>query len=92
MVTAPRPAPPDADVLRLALLDALVAGAGLGYLAHQYREALVANLAAIGLGLLLALALAYVTRTAIRLLRRANSRVATIFTEELRTKPSPRPR
>jgi len=92
MVTAARPAPPESRLLRLALLDALIAGAGLGYLAHQYREALVANLAAIGLGVLLALALGYLVRTAVRLLRRANSRVDTIFAEELRTKPSPRPR
>ncbi|MCR6483147.1 hypothetical protein M8542_09985 [Amycolatopsis sp. OK19-0408] len=78
--------------IRLALLDALTAGAGLGYLAHQYREALVANSTAIGLGLLCALALAGLIRVMARALRRANSRVETIFAEELRKKPSPRRR
>lgn len=91
MVTAPRAGPHEPRALRLALLDALIAGAGLGYLAHQYREALVANLAAIGLGLLLALAAGYVIRVAVRALRRANRRMEGIFAEELR-KPSPRPR
>ncbi len=91
MVTAPRAAPHGPYALRLALLDALTAGAGLGYLAHQYREALVANLAAIGLGLLSAFAAGYVIRAAARALRRANRRVDAIFAEELR-KPSPRPR
>jgi ABC-type nitrate/sulfonate/bicarbonate transport system permease component len=92
MVTAPRTTLPRWGPLRLALLDALIAGAGLGYLAHQYREALVANSAAIGLGLLLAFALGYVLRAAVRSLRRANSRVEEIFAEELPKKPSPRPR
>ncbi|WP_329044601.1 hypothetical protein OG738_25395 [Amycolatopsis sp. NBC_01488] len=91
MVTAPRAALHGPYALRLALLDALTAGAGLGYLAHQYREALVANLAAIGLSLLFAFALGYVLRTATRVLRRANRRMDAIFGEELR-KPSPRPR
>ena len=91
MVAAPRATPPAPRATRLALLDALTAGAGLGYLAHQYREALVANSAAIGLGLLLAFALGYVVRVSARVLRRANRRVDAIFAEELR-KPSPRPR
>ncbi|MEV6623659.1 hypothetical protein AB0M83_25645 [Amycolatopsis sp. NPDC051106] len=91
MVTAPRATPHGPHVFRLALLDALTAGAGLGYLAHQYREALVANLAPIGLALLLALALGLVLRAAARVLHRANRRVDAIFAEELR-KPSPRPR
>jgi hypothetical protein len=90
MVTAPRN--PPSPAIRLALLDALTAGAALGYLAHQYREALVANSAAIGLGLLFALALGYALRTAARVLRRASSRVDAIFAEELREKPSPWPR
>lgn len=92
MVTAPRTAPPHGGLLRLALLDAVTAGAGLGYLAHQYREALVANSAAIGLGLLLALALGYALRKAVRSLRRASSRVDEILAEELPKKPSPGPR
>jgi hypothetical protein len=92
MVTAPRPAPPESRLLRLALLDALIAGAGLGYLAHQYREALVANSAAIGLALLFAFGLAFAVRAGARLLRQANSRVDAIFADELRDKPSPWPR
>jgi ABC-type nitrate/sulfonate/bicarbonate transport system permease component len=91
MVTAPRATPSRHRAIQLALLDAFIAGAGLGYLAHQYREALVANLAAIGLGLLFAFAVGYVIRVAARVLRRANRRVDAIFAEELR-KPSPRPR
>ena len=90
MAIALRAAPSRA--LQLALLDALIAGAGLGYLAHQYREALVANSAAIGLGLLLLFALGYGVRAAARVLLRAGSRVDAIFAEELRDKPSPRPR
>jgi hypothetical protein len=90
MATALRTTPSRA--LQLALLDALTAGAGLGYLAHQYREALVANSAAIGLSLLLLFALGYAVRTAARVLLRAGSRVDAIFAEELRNKPSPRPR
>jgi ABC-type nitrate/sulfonate/bicarbonate transport system permease component len=91
MVSAPRATSYGPHALRLALLDALTAGAGLGYLAHQYREALVANLAAIGLALLFTFALGYVLRAAARVLRRANRRMDAIFAEELR-KPSPRPR
>jgi ABC-type nitrate/sulfonate/bicarbonate transport system permease component len=78
--------------VQLALLDALTAGVGLGYLAHQYREALVANSAAIGLGLLFAFVLGYAIRTAARVLLRADARVDAIFADELRDKPSPRPR
>jgi ABC-type nitrate/sulfonate/bicarbonate transport system permease component len=74
------------------LFDALTAGAGLGYLAHQYREALVVNSAAIGLGLLFLFALGYGVRAAARVLLRAGSRVDAIFAEELRDRPSPRPR
>ncbi|WP_328451477.1 MULTISPECIES: hypothetical protein [unclassified Amycolatopsis] len=90
MATALRAAP--SPLLRLALLDAVTAGAGLGYLAHQYREALVANSAAIGLGLLLLFALGYGIRAAARVLLRAGSRMDAIFADELRDKPSPRPR
>ncbi|WP_410575308.1 hypothetical protein [Amycolatopsis sp. cmx-4-61] len=78
--------------IRLAWLDAFTAGAGLGYLAHAYREVVVANPAVIGLVLLLVFAVAYLVRTVVRALRRANSRVDTIFAEELGKKPSPRPR
>lgn len=77
---------------RLALLDAFTAGAGLGYLAHQYREVLVANPATIGLVLLFTSALALLIASAVRGVRRAASRVDAIFADELRKKPSPRPR
>jgi hypothetical protein len=77
---------------RLALLDAFTAGAGLGYLAHQYREVLVANPATVGLVLLFTLTLALLIASVVRALRRAASRVDAIFAEELRKKPSPRPR
>lgn len=79
-------------VFALALLDALTVGLGLGYLAHQYREALVANSAVIAFGLLLSFAAGYVARGLVRVLSRANSRVAAIFADELRDRPSPRPR
>ncbi|QKV74788.1 hypothetical protein [Amycolatopsis sp. Hca4] len=77
---------------RLALLDAFAAGAGLGYLAHEYREVIVANPGLIGLTLLFTFVSGYLIRTAVRALRRASSRVETIFAEELGKKPSPRPR
>ena len=77
---------------RLALLDAFTAGAGLGYLAHEYREVVVANPGVIGLTLLLLLASGWLIRTVARVLRRASSRVDAIFAEELGNKPSPRPR
>ena len=80
-----------APVVRLALLDALTAGLGLGYLAHQYREVLVTHAATVGLILLVAAALLGVLRVAARVLRRANARVAAIFVDEL-DRPSPRPR
>ncbi|MFF1613596.1 hypothetical protein ACFVYA_38030 [Amycolatopsis sp. NPDC058278] len=78
--------------IRLALLDAFAAGAGLGYLAHEYREVVVANPGIIGLTLLLVFAAGYLIRIAARALRRAGSRVDAIFAEELGNKPSPRPR
>ncbi|WIV53274.1 hypothetical protein [Amycolatopsis nalaikhensis] len=90
MASAPQ-ATRSGRAFRLALLDAVTAGAGLGYLAHQYREALVANSAAIGLALLFACALGWVIRAAARTLSRAGSRVDAIFADEL-GKPSPRPR
>ncbi len=78
--------------VRLALLDVFAAGAGLGYLAHQYREVVVANPGVIGVTLLLLFAVGYLVRVAVRALRRAGSRVDAIFAEELGKKPSPRPR
>ena len=64
----------------------------MGYLAHQYREALVANSATIGLSLIVALGAGYSIRVAARILLRANARMDTIFAEELSDKPSPWPR
>ncbi|RSD10474.1 hypothetical protein [Amycolatopsis eburnea] len=84
--------PPHRRAFRLALLDAFTAGAGLGFLAHQYREELVANPAVIGLALLFLFALGFVVRAAARALFRAGSRVDAILAEELRDRPSPRPR
>ncbi|MDX3195069.1 hypothetical protein PV458_42285 [Streptomyces sp. MN03-5084-2B] len=77
---------------RLALLDAFTAGAGLGYLAHEYREVFVANPGIVGLALLFVFAAGYLVRAGVRALRRAGSRVDAIFAEELGKKPSPRPR
>jgi hypothetical protein len=77
---------------RLALLTAFTAGTGLGYLAREYREVVVANPAVIGLTLLFVCAAGYLFRAAVRALRRAGSRVDAIFAEELGEKPSPRPR
>lgn len=79
-------------VTRLALLVAFTAGAGSGYLAHEYREVVVANPGVIGLALLLVFAAGGLIRMVARALRRAGSRVDAIFAEELGNKPSPRPR
>lgn len=79
-------------VIQLALLDALTAGIGLGYLAHQYREALVTHATAIGLSLLVSLAAGWLLRAVVRILRRAGARLDAIFTDELDDRPSPRPR
>lgn len=76
----------------LALGDTLAMGMGLGYLAHQYREALVANSAAIGLGAVVVLCAALLLRASVRVLRRAGLRIDAIFSDELRDKPSPGPR
>jgi ABC-type nitrate/sulfonate/bicarbonate transport system permease component len=91
MASALRAGPSCHRAARLALLDAFTAGAGLGYLAHQYREVLVANPATVGLVVLFTFTVALVIASAVRGLRRAASRVDAIFAEELR-KPSPRPR
>jgi hypothetical protein len=84
--------PPHRRAVPLALLDALCVGMGIGYLARQYREAIVANPGTIGLGLVVALAAAYVVWVGARILLRANARIDTIFAEELHDKPSPWPR
>lgn len=76
----------------LALGDTLTIGMGLGYLAHQYREALVANSVAIGLGVVVAIGGLVLLRASVRVLRRASLRVDAIFTDELDDRPSPRPR
>ncbi len=76
----------------LALVDTLTAGMGLGYLAHEHREALVANSAAIGLGVVAVAGAGLLLRASVRLLRRTSARVDVIFEDELRARPSPRPR
>ncbi|MEV6907416.1 hypothetical protein [Amycolatopsis sp. NPDC051071] len=76
----------------LALGDTLTIGMGLGYLAHQYREALVANSVAIGLGAVAAAGAGLLLRASVRVLRRAGLRIDAILTDELDDRPSPRPR
>jgi protein-S-isoprenylcysteine O-methyltransferase Ste14 len=85
-------APPRIRAVLLALLDALIAGMGLGYLADRYREVLVANSAAIGLGLVLVFAAAWLLRMAARTLLRASARIDAIFADEREDKPPPSPR
>jgi hypothetical protein len=92
MVSAPRATLSRHRATRLALLNAFTAGAGLGYLAREYREVVVANPAVVGLALLLLFGFGYLIRAVARVLRRAGSRVDAIFAEELGKKPSPRPR
>ncbi|MBB5856350.1 hypothetical protein ACFQ05_26085 [Amycolatopsis umgeniensis] len=62
---------------------------GLGYLAHQGREALVANSVAIGLGVVAVIGAALSLRASIRVLRRASLHIDAIFTEELDDRPPP---
>ena len=88
MATAPR----HDRAVRLALLDTLVVGMGLGYLADRYREVLLANSAAIGLGFVLVFAVAWLARMAARTLLRASARIDAIFADEWKHKPSPSPR
>ncbi|ANN16193.1 hypothetical protein SD37_11445 [Amycolatopsis orientalis] len=76
----------------LALGDTLTIGMGLGYLARQYREALVANFVAIGLGVVVAVGAALLLRASVRVLRRAGLRIDAILADELHDRPSPRPR
>jgi len=92
MVSAVRASSSRRRALRLALLNAFTAGAGLGYLAREYREVVVANPAVMGLTLVLTFAFGCLVRAVVRSLRRAGSRVEAIFAEELGNKPSPRPR
>jgi riboflavin synthase len=75
------------DTIVLALLDSLTAGIALGYLAHQHREALVANSATIGLTMVVLVGAIAVLRVTIRVLSRANRRIEAIFADELRDRP-----
>jgi hypothetical protein len=74
----------DRDTLVLALLDSLVAGMALGYLAHQHREALVAHSATIGLTTVVFVGAILILRVAIRVLGRADRQIEAIFADELR--------
>ncbi|MGW7531055.1 hypothetical protein [Amycolatopsis sp. NPDC054798] len=77
----------------LALLDALAAGLGLGYLARDYRDTLVSHGPVLSLVVVAGIAVIVVAHRGYRALRRANARADAIIADELsRRKPSPRPR
>ncbi|WP_037361820.1 hypothetical protein [Amycolatopsis orientalis] len=77
----------------LALLDALAAGLGLGYLAREYRDALVSHGPAWSIAAVVGIAVVVVAYRGYRGLRSANTRLEAIIADELaRRKPSPRPR
>ncbi|WP_033290467.1 hypothetical protein [Amycolatopsis jejuensis] len=77
----------------LALLDALVVGLALGYLARHYRDLLVAHGAVASLAAVVAVGGAVLLRAAYRAFGTANTRLNTILAEELPPRrPSPRPR
>ncbi len=67
--------------------DTLTIGMGLGYLARQYREALVANSVAIGLGVVAAIGAGLLLRASVRALRRADLRIDAILDDELDDRP-----
>ncbi len=77
----------------LALLDALAAGLGLGYLARDYRDALASHGPVVSIVAVVGIAVIVVAYRGYRVLRSANTRLEAIIAEELsRRKPSPRPR
>lgn len=77
----------------LALLDALAAGLGLGYLARDYRDALLSHGPVLSIAAVVAIAVIVVACRGYRVLRSANTRMEAIIAHELaRRKPSPRPR
>ncbi|UKD59117.1 MULTISPECIES: hypothetical protein [Amycolatopsis] len=77
----------------LALLDALAAGLGLGYLARDYRNTLVSHGPVLSIAAVVGIAVIVVAYRGYRVLRSTNSRMEAIIADELsRRKPSPRPR
>ncbi|MGW4395142.1 hypothetical protein ACWEHA_07615 [Amycolatopsis nivea] len=77
----------------LALLDALAAGLGLGYLAREYRDALISHGPVLSIATVVGVAVIVVAYRGYRVLRSANTRMEAIIADELsRRKPSPRPR
>ena len=77
----------------LALLDALAAGLGLGYLARDYRETLVSHGPVLPIAAVVGIAVIVVAYRGYRVLRSTNTRMEAIIADELsRRKPSPRPR
>ncbi|WP_409463699.1 hypothetical protein [Amycolatopsis sp. GA6-003] len=77
----------------LAVLDALAAGLGLGYLARDYRDTVLSHGPVLSIATVLGIALIVVGYRSYRVLRSANSRLEAIIADELsRRKPSPRPR
>jgi hypothetical protein len=77
----------------LALLDALAAGLGLGYLARDYRDALVSHGPAWSIAAVVGIAVIVVACRGYRVLRSTSLRMQAIIADELsRRKPSPRPR
>ncbi|ATY13448.1 hypothetical protein CU254_25695 [Amycolatopsis sp. AA4] len=85
-MTVPRRVP-------LALLDALAAGLGLGYLARDYRDSLLAHGSVLSIAAVVGIAVIVVGYRGYRGLRSANTRMEAIIAAELaRRRPSPRPR
>ena len=77
----------------LALLDALAAGLGLGYLARDYRDTLVSHGPVLSIAVVVGVAVIVLAQRGYRVLRSANTRMDAIIADELsRRKPSPRPR
>ncbi|MET9259890.1 hypothetical protein [Amycolatopsis sp. NPDC004079] len=77
----------------LALLDALAAGLGLGYLARVYRDTLISHGPVLSIAAVVVAAVIVMAYRGYRGLRSANSRLGAIIADELsRRKPSPRPR
>ncbi|WP_208720126.1 hypothetical protein [Amycolatopsis circi] len=77
----------------LALLDALAAGLGLGYLARDYRDTLVSHGPVLSIAAVVGVAVIVLAYQGYRALRSANTRLDAIIADELsRRRPSPRPR
>ncbi|SFO83581.1 hypothetical protein [Amycolatopsis rubida] len=77
----------------LALLDALAAGLGLGYLARDHRDALISHGPVLSIAAVVGIAVIAVAYRGYRVLRRTNTRMEALIADELsRRTPSPRPR